>query len=72
VIIFNPIASTILKWLRFTVVMWIHYLHHAALLKNGLELFSIVRFPTLHHTQTLGDITMEITACTLLTVVKLN
>jgi len=49
VIIFNPIASTILKWLRFKVVRWVHYLHHSALLKSGLELYSIVGFPWLQH-----------------------
>jgi hypothetical protein len=45
VIIFNSIASTILKWLKFKVVMRIYYLHHPTLLNNGLGLFSTVGFP---------------------------
>jgi hypothetical protein len=36
VVIFNPIASSILKWLRFKVLRRMHYLHHSALLSNGL------------------------------------
>jgi hypothetical protein len=27
-IILNLMVSTILKWLRFRVVRWMHYLHH--------------------------------------------
>jgi hypothetical protein len=42
---YNPIASTTLKWLRFKVVRWMQYLHHSALLNNGLGLFSIDGFP---------------------------
>jgi hypothetical protein len=41
---FNPIASTILKWLQFKVVGWMHYLHHSAMLSSGMRLFSIVGF----------------------------
>jgi hypothetical protein len=33
---FNSIASDILKWLKFKVVRWMQYLHHSALLNNGL------------------------------------
>jgi hypothetical protein len=69
---FNPIASTILKWLRFKSVRWMHYLHHSALLNNELGLFSTVGFPWLHHTPPLADVTMEIKACTLPKAVKLN
>jgi hypothetical protein len=38
-IIFNPISSTILKWLRFKVVSWGHDFH-SALHSNGLGLFN--------------------------------
>jgi hypothetical protein len=41
-IIFNPIASRILKWLRFELLRWMHYLHHSTLLTGGLGLESIV------------------------------
>jgi hypothetical protein len=51
---FNPIASIILKWLRFKFVRWMHYLHLSALLRNALGLCSIVGFPWLHHTISLG------------------
>jgi hypothetical protein len=27
-VIFNRIASTILKWLRLNIVKWIYYLYH--------------------------------------------
>jgi hypothetical protein len=63
---FNPIASTILKRLRFKFLRLMHYLHHSALLDNGLGLFSIVGFPWLHHTPSLADVTTETKACTLL------
>jgi hypothetical protein len=66
VIIFNPIASTILKCSRFIVLRWMHHLHHSALLNNGLELFSIVGFPWLCHMPSTADVTMETTACTLM------
>jgi hypothetical protein len=71
VITFNPIASTILKWLRFKFVRWMHCVHYSALLKNGLGLFNIVRFPWLWHTPSLADVTMEIKAYTLLKALKL-
>jgi hypothetical protein len=57
---FNSISSTILKCLRYSFVWWMHYLHHSALLKNELGLFSIVGFPRLHHTTSLADVTMKI------------
>jgi hypothetical protein len=41
----NPIASTNLNWSRFKFVWWMHYLHHSALLNNGLGLFTIAGFP---------------------------
>jgi hypothetical protein len=62
-ITFNPIASTILKWFVLQFVWWIHYLHHSALLSNGLGLFSVFGFPWLHHTPYLANITMEIKVC---------
>jgi hypothetical protein len=65
-ITFNPIASTILKWLGFRVVRRMQYLHHSALLDNGLGLFSIAGFPWSHHMQYLADVVMETKACTLL------
>jgi hypothetical protein len=46
--VFNPIAATILKLLRFKIIRWMHYLHHLALLNSRLGLFSIVGFPWLH------------------------
>jgi hypothetical protein len=36
-----------------------HYLHHSALLSNGLGLFIFIGFPLLHHIPSLGDGTME-------------
>jgi hypothetical protein len=42
-----------------------------ALLCSGLELFSIVGFPWLHHIPPLEDVTMDITACTLPKAMKL-
>jgi hypothetical protein len=63
---FNTIASNILKWLRFKILRWMHYLHHSALFKNEMGLFSIVGFPWLHHIPSLADVTMESKACTLL------
>jgi len=41
-IIFNSIASTILKWWRFKLLRWMQYLHQSALLSNGLSLVTIV------------------------------
>jgi hypothetical protein len=35
-ITFNPIAASILKWLKFRILRWMQYLHHSALLNNGL------------------------------------
>jgi hypothetical protein len=48
-----------------TDMRWMQYLHHSALFNNGLELFSIVGFPWLHHTQSSADVTIETKACTL-------
>jgi hypothetical protein len=59
VIIFNSIASNILKWLRFKLLRWIHYLHQSALLNDGLGLLSVVSFPWLHHIPSIADVTME-------------
>jgi hypothetical protein len=36
VVMFNPIASTILKQSRLKVHMWMQYLHQSALLNSGL------------------------------------
>jgi hypothetical protein len=47
-IIFNPISSTILKWLRFTVVSWRHdFQPFTAMVWNCL----IVGLLWLHHLQ---------------------
>jgi hypothetical protein len=70
VITFNSITSTILKWLRFKCVRWMHYPYHSALLNNGMGLFSIIGFPRIQHTSSLADVTMDIKACTLLKAVK--
>jgi hypothetical protein len=40
-------------------VRWVHGLHHLSLLNNGLELFSIVGFPWLHHINSLANVIME-------------
>jgi hypothetical protein len=58
-IIFNPIASACLKWMRFKVVKRMHYLHHSALPSSGLGLFSIVGFPWLHHMLSSAYVIME-------------
>jgi hypothetical protein len=60
-IIFNLTTLTILKWLMFKFMMWMHC--HSALLNNGLGLISIVCFPWLHHIPSLADITTETKAC---------
>jgi len=57
--IFNPVALTILKWLRFNLLRLMNCLHHSALLNNGLGLISIVGFSWLLHITYLGDVTME-------------
>jgi hypothetical protein len=41
-----------------------HYLHHSALLNNGLELFNTVGFPWLYHIPSLADFAIETTVCT--------
>jgi hypothetical protein len=41
-IIFNPIASTILKLWRFKLMRWMQYLHQSAFISNGLSLVTIV------------------------------
>jgi hypothetical protein len=43
-IYFNPVVSTILKWLRFKAARLMHYLYHSALLNNGLGLFALLGF----------------------------
>jgi hypothetical protein len=53
---FNPIALTILKWLRFKVVMW---MHHSALLNSGLGLINIVGYLRFHHIPSSDDEIME-------------
>jgi hypothetical protein len=53
-VIFNCIASAILKWLTFKVLRWLQCLHHSALLSNRLGFVSI------------ADVTMETMACGLL------
>jgi hypothetical protein len=46
------------------------YLHHSALLNNGVRLF-IIGFPWLQRTPFLADVTMEIKAYTLPKAAKL-
>jgi len=41
-IIFSPIASPFLKWLRFKLLRWMQYLHHSALFNSGLGMVNIV------------------------------
>jgi hypothetical protein len=52
-------------------VRWMHYLHHLALLNNGLGLFSIVGFPWLHCASSLADVSVEIKTCDLPKAVEL-
>jgi hypothetical protein len=62
-IIFNPISSTILKWLRFKVVSWRHdFQPCTAMAWNCL----IVGLIWLHYTQSLDTVTMATIACILL------
>jgi hypothetical protein len=51
-ITFNPIASTILKWLRFRFVWWMHYLQHLAFHNNGLgwDCLALLGFQVISHT----------------------
>jgi hypothetical protein len=54
-IIFNPISSTFLKWLRFKVVSWRHdFQPFTAMVWNLL----IVGLLWLHHIQSLANVTM--------------
>jgi hypothetical protein len=41
-IIFNPIASTILKWRTFKLLRWMQNLHQSALGYKGITLISVV------------------------------
>jgi hypothetical protein len=55
VIIFSPISSTILKWLRFEVVRWWHdFQPCTAMVWDSL----IVELLWLHHIQSLANFTM--------------
>jgi hypothetical protein len=61
-VIFNPISSTILKWLRFKVLSWRHdYQPFTAVVWNCL----IVVLLWLHHIQFLANVTMATIACNL-------
>jgi len=54
-VIFNPISSTILKWLRFKVVSWRHdFQPCTAMVWDCL----IVGLLWLHHIQSLANVTM--------------
>jgi hypothetical protein len=58
-IIFNPISSTILKWLRFKVFSWRHdFQPCTAMVWDCL----IVGFLRLDHIQSLANVTMLTTA----------
>jgi hypothetical protein len=62
-IIFNPVSSTILKWLRFKFVNWRHdFQPCTAMVWDCL----IVGLFWLHHIQSLADVTMAIIECNLL------
>jgi hypothetical protein len=61
-IIFNPIASTILKSLRFKVSSWMHDFHPFTAMVWD---FCIVGLLRLHQIQTLADVTMATNASTL-------
>jgi hypothetical protein len=58
-IIFNPISSTFLKWLRIKVVSWRHDFQPG--IANGLGLFDCIFW--LHHIQALANVTMATIAC---------
>jgi hypothetical protein len=62
-VIFNPICSTILKWLRFEVVSWRHdFQPFTAMVWNCL----IVELLWCHHIQSLANFTVATTLCNLL------
>jgi hypothetical protein len=62
-VIFNPISSTILKWLRFKVVGWRHdFQLCTAIVWDCL----IVGLLLLHHIKSLANVTMATIACNLL------
>jgi hypothetical protein len=54
-VIFNPISSTILKWLRFKVVSWRHDVQPCITMVWDCL---IVGLFWLHHTQSLANVTM--------------
>jgi hypothetical protein len=59
-IIFNPISSTILRWLRFKVVSWRHGFQPC---RAMVWVSLIVGLFWLHHTQSLANVTMATIAC---------
>jgi hypothetical protein len=62
-IIFNPISSTFLKWLKFKTVSWGHdFQTRTAMVWDCL----IVGLLSLHHIQSLANVTMTTNACNLL------
>jgi hypothetical protein len=62
-VIFNPISSTILKWLRFIAVSWRHdFQPFTAVVWDCL----IVELLWLHHIQSLANVTVAAIACNLL------
>jgi hypothetical protein len=68
-VIFDPMSSTILKWLRFRVVSWGHdfqlctaMVWDCLIVGLLLELF-VVRLLWLHHIQSLAYVTMATIAC---------
>jgi hypothetical protein len=63
VIIFNPISSTVLKWLRFKAVSWVHdFQPCTAMVWDCL----IVALVWLHHIQSIANVTMTTNAYNLL------
>jgi hypothetical protein len=62
-VFFNPISSTILKWLRFKIIIWRHdFQPFTAMVWDCL----IVGLLWLHHIQYLPNVTMATIACNLL------
>jgi hypothetical protein len=62
-IIFNPISSTILKWLMFKFVSWRHDFQSYTAMVWGCLIVGLLR---LHHMQSLANVTMATIACNLL------
>jgi hypothetical protein len=62
-IIFNPISSTILNWLRFRVVSWRHDFQPCTTMVWDCLIVGLL---WLHHIQSLSNVTMTTIGCNLL------